>query len=318
MHHFIVRQRQHEVFGVVVEQPEGELIVVILTINRVELHVVERVVHPAEVPLVPEAQAAHCRWTGNAREVGGLFRHGHGAFHLLADNAVGVAQKLNRFQVFTAAILVRDPLPLFAAVVAVDHRRHRIHAQGINAETFDPVQRVPDQVVRYFTATVVIDQRIPVLVIAFARVAVLVQLCAVELCQRKIIRRAVARHPVEDHVQPGGVRGIDEIAEVIARAEAARGRIQPGWLIAPAAVKWVFVDRQQLQMGKAHPFGVRHQLVRQLAIAQPEVVIGVATPRAEMHFIDGDWRIKAVGLLALLTLDNLLRQAANQRGGIRA
>ena len=59
VHHFIVRQRQHEVFGVVVEQPESELIVVILTINRVELHVVERVVHPAEVPLVPEAQSAH-------------------------------------------------------------------------------------------------------------------------------------------------------------------------------------------------------------------------------------------------------------------
>lgn len=111
MHHFIVRQRQHEVFGVVIEQPEGELIVVILTINRVELHVVERVVHPAEVPFVPEAQTTHCRWTGNAREVGGLFRHGHGAFHLLADNAVGVAQKLNRFEVFTATILVRDPLP---------------------------------------------------------------------------------------------------------------------------------------------------------------------------------------------------------------
>jgi 1,4-alpha-glucan branching enzyme len=28
VHHFIMRQRQHEVFGVVVEQPEGELIVV--------------------------------------------------------------------------------------------------------------------------------------------------------------------------------------------------------------------------------------------------------------------------------------------------
>lgn len=100
-------------------------------------------------------------------------------------------------------------------------------------------------VVRYFTATVVVDQRVPVLVIAFARVAVLVKLCAVELCQRKIIRREVARHPVEDDVQPGGVRGIDEIAKVIARTKAARRRIQPGWLIAPAAVERVLVDRQQ-------------------------------------------------------------------------
>ncbi len=38
--HFIMRQRQDEVFSVVVEHPEGQFIVMILTINRVELHVV--------------------------------------------------------------------------------------------------------------------------------------------------------------------------------------------------------------------------------------------------------------------------------------
>ena len=145
----------------------------------------------------------------------------------------------------------------------------------------------------------------------------LVQLRAVKLCQRKIIRREMARHPVEDHVQPGGVRGINEIAEVVAGAEAAGRRIQPGGLIAPAAVERVLVDRQQLQVGKAHPFGVWHQLVGKLPVAEPEVVIGVATPGAEMDFINGDRRIKAVSLLTILRLDNLLRQAANQRCGIR-
>lgn len=39
--HFIMRQRQDEVFSVVVEHPEGQFIVMILTINRVELHVVQ-------------------------------------------------------------------------------------------------------------------------------------------------------------------------------------------------------------------------------------------------------------------------------------
>ena len=58
VHHFIVRQRQHEVFGVVIEQAEGELVVMVLTVHRVELHVVERVVHPPQVPLIPEPQAA--------------------------------------------------------------------------------------------------------------------------------------------------------------------------------------------------------------------------------------------------------------------
>ena len=128
----------------------------------------------------------------------------------------------------------------------------------------------------------------------------------------------MARHPVEDDVQPGGVRGINEIAEVIARAEAARWRIQPGGLIAPAAVERMLIDRQQFKVGKAHPFGIRHQLVGKLTVAQPEVVIGVATPGAKVYLIDGNGRVKAVGLFTLLRLDDLLRQAANQRRGIRA
>jgi hypothetical protein len=80
---------------------------------------------------------------GDAREVGRLFRHRHRTLNLLTNNAVGAAQELNRFQVFAAAKLVRDPLPFFTAVVAVDHRRHRIDAQGINAKTLNPVQRIP-------------------------------------------------------------------------------------------------------------------------------------------------------------------------------
>ena len=59
--HFIMRQRQDEVFGVVVEYPEGHLVVMMPTMDRVELHIVEGVVHPAEVPFEPEAEAARRR-----------------------------------------------------------------------------------------------------------------------------------------------------------------------------------------------------------------------------------------------------------------
>ncbi len=54
VHHFIVRQRQDKVLGVVVQHAEGQLIVVMLAINRIQFHVVQCVVHPAEVPLIPE------------------------------------------------------------------------------------------------------------------------------------------------------------------------------------------------------------------------------------------------------------------------
>ncbi|MOA39010.1 hypothetical protein D3C78_1607560 [compost metagenome] len=114
--------------------------------------------------------------------------------------------------------------------------------------------------------------------IAFARIAVFVQIGAVKFRKTKIIGREMARHPVENDAQPGCVGGVDEIAEVIARPETARWRIQPRWLIAPATVKRVFINRQQFQMGKAHPFGIRHQLIGQFPIAQPEIIVGMTTP----------------------------------------
>ena len=170
-----------------------------LTVDGIQLEIIQRVVHPAEVPLVPEAQSAGLRRSGHAREVGGLFCHAHGAWYQFAQHAVGFAQEFDGFKVFAAAVLVRDPLPLFAAVVAVNHGGHCIHTQGINAEALYPVQGVADQVVADFATTVVINQRVPVLVIAFARIAVFIQVRAVKFGETEIIFREVTRHPVEDH-----------------------------------------------------------------------------------------------------------------------
>ena len=71
-------------------------------------------------------------------------------------------------------------------------------------------------------------------------------------------------------------------------------------------------------MGKAHPFSIRHQLIGQLAVAQPEIVVGVATPGAQVNFINRDWRIKLIRFFALFSLHNLFRQTANKRRGFRA
>ena len=316
--HFIMRQRQDEVFGVVVEYPEGHLVVMMPTMDRVELHIVEGVVHPAEVPFEPEAEAARRRRARDTGKIGGLLRHRHCPRRLLAQHPVGIAQELDRFEIFPAAVLVGHPLTLLAAVVAVDHRRHRIHPQRIDAEALDPVQRVTHQEVTDFTAAVVIDQRVPVLVIAFARVAVFIQRGAVKQRQGEVIGREVARHPVEDHVQARGVRGVEEVAEIFPGTKATGRRVQPGGLIAPAAVERMFVNRQQLEMGEAHPLHVGHQPIGQFAVAQPEMVIGMTTPGAEVDFINRNRCIKLVGLLTGRRLLNFLRQAADQRGGFRA
>ncbi len=112
--------------------------------------------------------------------------------------------------------------------------------------------------------------------------------------------------------------GVNKGAELITGSKTAGRCIHAQWLIAPAAIKRMLVDRQQFDMGKAHLFNVRHQLFSQLFVAQPEVVVGVTTPGAQMHFIDGDGRVKTVGGFTLLFHLNRLWQATDHRRSLRA
>lgn len=114
--------------------------------------------------------------------------------------------------------------------------------------------------------------------IALARVAVLIEVGAVKLREAKFIGREMARHPVENDVKARRMGRIDEITEVVSRTKAAGRRVEAGRLVVSTAVKRMFVDRQEFKVSKAHPFGVRHKLIRQLTIAQPEIVIRMAAP----------------------------------------
>ncbi len=153
--------------------------------------------------------------------------------------------------------------------------------------------------------------------VAFARVMVLIKLRAVEFCEAEVIGRKVSWHPIQQHIQTGIVRCGNELAELIARSKTTRWRVQTERLITPAAVKRMFTDRQQFQMGKAHFHRVRDQLLFQLFVAQPEVVISMAAPGSKMHFVNGDRFIKAVGLLTRLGHLHFFRQTADHGGGLR-
>src|SRR5438132_13300872 len=58
MHDLVMRERQDEIFEEGVMQAEQDLAVVMLAVDRILADVLERVVHPAHVPLVTEAQTA--------------------------------------------------------------------------------------------------------------------------------------------------------------------------------------------------------------------------------------------------------------------
>ena len=91
-----------------------------------------------------------------------------------------------RLRKYTASRFSRPPnafgihWPGFARVIEVEHRRDRIHAQTVDVILVQPEERVADQEIAHLVAAVVENQRAPILVLALARIHVLVQIGAVE------------------------------------------------------------------------------------------------------------------------------------------
>ena len=280
VHHLVVREREHEVLAEGVHQREGHLVVVVAAVDGVAPDVVERVVHPAHVPLEAEAQAAEVRGPRDARPGRRLLGDRDDSREVPVDRRVHLLQERHRVEVLPAAVDVRQPLPLGAGVVQVEHRGDGVDAQPVDVELVEPVQRVGDEEVAHLLAAEVEHERAPVGLLAPARVCVLVQRCAVELRQCPLVAREVRGHPVDDHAVAVLVQVVDEPAEVVGGAEPRGRRVVRGDLVAPRPAERVLGDRQQLDVGEAGLVEVVDELLGHLAVAQPR------PPRAEVHLVD--------------------------------
>ena len=108
------------------------------SVDGIQRHIVQHVVHPPHIPLIVKAQAT--------AKVG--FAH-HGPCHRLfckssspqekgQNGFIEFLQERNCLQVFPAAILIGQPLPVFPAIVQVEHRGHGIHPDAIDMVGFQP------------------------------------------------------------------------------------------------------------------------------------------------------------------------------------
>ena len=107
VHHLVVAERQHVVLAEGVEHRERHLVVVVAAVYRVAAEVVERVVHPAHVPLHRKAQAAKVRRSGHSRPRRRLLGDGDDARGGLVCRRVHLLQELDGLQVFPSAVDVR-------------------------------------------------------------------------------------------------------------------------------------------------------------------------------------------------------------------
>ena len=290
--HFVVRDRQHEALGEGIDQTEGHLVVMVGAIDGLVLDVLQSVVHPAHVPFEREAEPLRQR----RRDAGPRRRflgHHDGAGTAFADDGVEMAQEADRLEILAAAMDVGNPGVCRPAVVAIQHRSHGIDAQPVDMEALQPVQSAGDQEALHLATAEIVDVGIPVVMIALARIEMLVEGRAVETRQPVGVGRKMCRDPVQKHPDSGAMRGIDEAGKRLGRAIDRRRREQAERLIPPRAAKRMLRHREQLDMGKAHLLDVRDEPLRQeipertLCGTRPCLL---PHPGAGMHFVDGDRR----------------------------
>jgi 1,4-alpha-glucan branching enzyme len=230
--------------------------------------------------------------TRDAGEGGRLLRRGERGRVLGVDDGVHLAQEVDRREVLVAAVDVGQPLAGGPRVVEVEHRCDRVDAEPVGVELVQPVERVRDQEVAHLGAAVVEDQRAPVGVRPEARIGVLVQRGAVEAGQRELVSREVPGDPVEDHADAGVVQPVDQVPEVVRRAEARVDGVVAGHLVAPRAAERMRHHRHQLDVREAEPRHVRRQGLGQAAVVE------AGAPRAQVNLVDRHRAVDAVALPA--------------------
>ena len=217
----IVRQGQDEVFRKGVAQGKGNEIVIVLAEQGIHGHVAQHIVHPAHVPLIIEAQAADVDRFGDKRPSRRFFGDHEGLRKFFKDGRIEMAQKVDGFQIFPAAVLIGLPFSVGMAVVEIQHIGYGVDAKAVDMELAQPKEGTGNEEGLDFRPAVVEVHRIPFLVFRQDRISRFVARFAVEVAQAVGVAAKVARHPVEDDADAVSVAVVDEIHKIFRRAIAA-------------------------------------------------------------------------------------------------
>ena len=109
MHDLIVTEGKHEVFGVGVPDRKRDVVLMKLAEPRIELEVIEHVVHPTHIPFEVEAQSTVLRGLGHHGPGGGFFSDRESAWEMLKQNVIGLLKEANGLRVFSAPVFVGQP-----------------------------------------------------------------------------------------------------------------------------------------------------------------------------------------------------------------
>ena len=313
VHDLVVAEREDIVLAEGVHHRERQQAVVVLPAVKVDGQIPERVVHPAHVPFIMEAEPALFRRIRHERPGRALLGIRRRAGHAPADNGVERLQKRHRREILlAAALVVLFPRGIVHAEVEIEHAAHAVHAQRVGVVFLQPEERRADKERAHLVAGVVEFIGAPA-----GHVAGFIERRAVKPAETVRVAAEMPGHPVENDADPGAVTRVDEMHQPLRLAEAGRGGKKARRLIAPAAVKRMLRHGQKLEMRVAHVLDVRHERIGEL-IPGIKAPVRVPPPRTGVDFINIPRPAERAAVCHPFAVRPVIGERVDARGGAGA
>ena len=104
----------------------------------------------------------------------------------------------------------------------------------------------------------------------------LIQMGAVKFVKSVTVFGKMGGNPIHNNRNAGLMELVNKITKIIRITETAGGSKHTDNLVPPGTVKRMLGHRQKFNMGEAHIYDVRHQMIGQLTIGQIFVVFFAA------------------------------------------
>ena len=132
MNDLIVAENENKMLLKSIEHGEGDITLVVSSMDGLFADVAQAVIHPAHIPLEPKAEpvvVGRMRYTGIG--CGFLRNHGHAGEALVGD-FVAALEEADRFEVLASTEAIRDPLAFLAGIIEIEHRGDSVYPQSID------------------------------------------------------------------------------------------------------------------------------------------------------------------------------------------
>ena len=291
VHDLIVRQRQQILLVVEIEHRESQLVGDVNSLPGLLHEIVQRVIHPAQIPLVVKSEAALVHRLCAARIGRGVLGDQHGGRMELMQAEIHLLEEI-QVEFVDAAALIAHP---------VDQAAHRIHSQAVKVILREPVVGGRLHKAGHLPAR---EQEIAASPLAVRHVGgrILIEFRSVVMPQRVIVHGKMRGDYVDDRADPRHVKAVDQLLQLLSRPVSGRRGKKARALVSPASVEGMLRERHEFHMCVIVVFDILDEILRDLIVLIPSlfhfpvrVVLPVRVlplPGAEMHLVNIEGSVK--------------------------